>query len=419
MDISKEKAIKILLCIIALAAILRTGYVLFFSSPELSGDPYYYDRTAQYILIGDGYRNGNLYAYLPPLYAYFLAGIYSLFGHTYIAVKIVQIIISIATCYIIYLLATHLINRYGGIIASFLFACYPQFIRYPGELWTETLFIFIFLTCILLTYKYMASRNILLGIFAGILLGLSSLTREIALLFIIPMALWFLIMCHNNKMDASFVKYFGIFFIATALTIFPWTLRNYLVFGRLIPISTNGGVNFYIGNNPAADGGFNWRIPDGTEWPDNMKNASQQEWNSSEIQILNEGLKQGVDYIRNNPLRVLRLYSNKFFFLWRPPYYEINISTSMPVFIFRILWLLTYLILIGFAIPGMIVTIVLARWHWLLLHFWVLHVTAIHMLTYGGTRYRLPAIPILILFSVFVICILINRNIRRKSCHVS
>jgi len=34
--------------------------------------------------------------------------------------------------------------------------------------------------------------------------------------------------------------------------------RNYYHFGRFIPISTNGGINLYIGNNPYATGEYRW-----------------------------------------------------------------------------------------------------------------------------------------------------------------
>ena len=42
-----------------------------------------------------------------------------------------------------------------------------------------------------------------------------------------------------------------------ALVLAPWTIRNYLLLGGLVPLTTNVGVNLYIGNNPNArpDGG--------------------------------------------------------------------------------------------------------------------------------------------------------------------
>ena len=42
--------------------------------------------------------------------------------------------------------------------------------------------------------------------------------------------------------------------IGAALPVLPVTLRNYLIGGEFISIASNGGVNFYIGNNSLANG---------------------------------------------------------------------------------------------------------------------------------------------------------------------
>jgi hypothetical protein len=38
----------------------------------------------------------------------------------------------------------------------------------------------------------------------------------------------------------------------------PWTYRNWRVLGEFVPISTNGGVNLWIGNNPNATGAYSY-----------------------------------------------------------------------------------------------------------------------------------------------------------------
>ena len=36
------------------------------------------------------------------------------------------------------------------------------------------------------------------------------------------------------------------------LVMVPWTVRNAKCFGEFIPLTTNGGINLYIGNNALA-----------------------------------------------------------------------------------------------------------------------------------------------------------------------
>ena len=47
------------------------------------------------------------------------------------------------------------------------------------------------------------------------------------------------------------------FLVSTALVLAPWSVRNSIVLGNPSPLNSNGPVNFWIGNNPAATtGGF-------------------------------------------------------------------------------------------------------------------------------------------------------------------
>jgi len=51
----------------------------------------------------------------------------------------------------------------------------------------------------------------------------------------------------------------GVLVAALALAVVaPWTYRNWRAFGEFVPISTNGGVNLWIGNNPNATGAYNY-----------------------------------------------------------------------------------------------------------------------------------------------------------------
>src|SRR5207247_1262793 len=49
-------------------------------------------------------------------------------------------------------------------------------------------------------------------------------------------------------------------FLGLALVIAPVTLRNRLLGGEWVLVTHSGGINFYLGNGPGAEGTF--RVPD-------------------------------------------------------------------------------------------------------------------------------------------------------------
>ena len=45
-----------------------------------------------------------------------------------------------------------------------------------------------------------------------------------------------------------------VFIVTVVALILPWSLRNFIVFDALVPVSTNGGLNFYIGEQSECNG---------------------------------------------------------------------------------------------------------------------------------------------------------------------
>lgn len=396
----KRNVLIILTIILFCAFLLRLVWIYKFSSQVLTSDPFYYDQTAQSILKGEGYRNGHMFAYRPPVYPYFLAGVYSIFGNTYLPVKLVQAFISIFSCFIMFLLTKRLLNEKAALFSTFLFAFYPPFIRFSGELWTETLFVFLILGFFLFLYKYQQSSQLRNGVISGILLGIASLTREVALYFL-PLVLIWIIIC-NRRVDSRkvLINKVLIIVIPMLLIIMPWVIRNYVVFKTIIPVSTNGGVNFYMGNNPQATGEFYWVLPTGCVWPNTQGELTDKEMSIAEIAVYKECYKEGLVFILKNPFKALGIWSKKLMLLWRPPIYKMDITPLTPETILRIIWFVFYISILALFIPGFLVSLKMFGSNWLVFHFWVLFISFIQMLAAcADSRYFLPIVPALIIFS--------------------
>ena len=57
----------------------------------------------------------------------------------------------------------------------------------------------------------------------------------------------------KDKLRQS-LRYLSLSAIVAIAILAPWTIRNYIVFDRFVPISTNGGFNFWRGNNDVTTG---------------------------------------------------------------------------------------------------------------------------------------------------------------------
>jgi hypothetical protein len=94
------------------------------------------------------------------------------------------------------------------------------------------------------------------------------------------------------------VEKLALFSLTLILTLTPWLVYTEIMIGEPV-ISTNGGVNFYIGNNPNANGRYT--EPYG-------------------LTGYNDGYDKGLNYISNNPLSTLSLYLKKLVLLISTPY---------------------------------------------------------------------------------------------------
>lgn len=218
-----------------------------------------YDRWAREITAGD-WRGSEVF-FQAPLYPYLLAILYSLFGRSLDAVYLVQIAFAVAGCWALYRAGREMGGERVGLAAAGLAAVYGPFLFYDVQLLKESLAVSV--TCFLLWALAAArarpgwpgSRRWLA---AGALLGILPLLRENALLvlpFLLPLA-W-----TREGGRAGFGRNAGALLLGTALALAPVVLRNGLVGGDFLPTTFQGGVNFYIGNNPEADGTYRPIVP--------------------------------------------------------------------------------------------------------------------------------------------------------------
>jgi len=113
------------------------------------------------------------------------------------------------------------------------------------------------------------------------------------------------------------LRFYGVATLVAFAVVLPWTARNASLHGRLIPIATNGGFNFYMGNNPIWEGG----IPPLVRYFPRMTEDERTAWRAlPEAERDRRFYLMGLEYWKDQPGRALkgawhRLVS---FALWRP-----------------------------------------------------------------------------------------------------
>ncbi len=221
-------------------------------------DAAYHDQWARRIAAGDWL--GREVFFRAPLYPYFLGVLYTVFGSNPVPVRIVQFLLGALTCALTCLLGWRVGGRGVGILAGLGAAVYGPLIYFDGELLLpvlETLFGTGLLLALAVALERAQSRSVTaptgglaLWLTAGVLIGLFAVTRPNILAFLPVLAAFLAVRVGWRRALAPVAAIVAV----TALVIAPVTIHNAVVGHDPVLISSQGGLNLFIGNNPEADG---------------------------------------------------------------------------------------------------------------------------------------------------------------------
>lgn len=301
--------------IISILAILFRLYILVEFAPDCCGsDENVYHSIASNLVYKNSFVltrtderrlwTDEVYGAKPPAYPFFIAGIYKLIGPNFQAVRFIQIILSGVTGLLIYLIAGKIFSKKIGLVSLLIYSFFWETAFMSLNLFSENLYWFLISSII---YVLVSDRlqGIKQTVMVGFLLGLLTLTRASALTLIIPISIWFI---WKNLSFKNFLKIslIGVVFL---LTLAPWIQRNYRIYGKLVPIYTGGGMNFWMGNYPDSGGTYN--VPsetDPTQTPKLIQTGP-----AREIEWDNFYYQQTLNYVKTTPLAALDVDLRKVF----------------------------------------------------------------------------------------------------------
>jgi 4-amino-4-deoxy-L-arabinose transferase-like glycosyltransferase len=285
-----------LLALLLLAAVVYS----FALTPVLRySDEQEYAALATHLIHGPGYSldGTHLTAARPPGYAFFIAGLFALGGNV-IAVRIVQFLLLAGTVW--------LASRFGPpqyramafpVAMAVLLVCPAEFYL-AGTLYPQTLAAFLFLLALRLLL--IGQRSIWLNLGTGLVFSALLLTVPTfgPTMLILLFFAWLLKLIHWR--DVVLVL------IGASLLVGVWTARNAVTFHRFVPIASNSGKNFLIGNceNTIPYGGSG--NVDRTHYENEARALGLNEFDEDAYYA-----HAALTWIRNNPERAAVLYLEK------------------------------------------------------------------------------------------------------------
>lgn len=376
------------------ALVLRVAFLAMSEANVTEGDPKFYLEIAENLRAGEGYREGHLLAYRPPAFPAFIAGVQSLFGEELLRLRLAQSVLGALLCVLILALGWRLGGLRVGVLAAGFAACYPPLVRISSEILSENLFLCLLLGALYCLLRSRDGHRLPWQLGAGVLFGLAALTREVGLVVLLATLIWQVL--ERRSLSAGLANW-AMVLITCLLVVSPWTVRNYQQFERLVPVSTNGGINFYMGNNPQATGEFRWAIAPGARWNQPSPKGAL------ELEAGRLGFEAGLEFIESEPLRFVSL-SLKRAWIMLGPAYAVEAGQSAPELIYRLVWFAMYCALFAFGLVGALFLLASPyRNPCLLLYLAVLALMAPHVITVANPRYQLPIVPLLVLLSAMAV----------------
>lgn len=363
-------------------------------------DGKFYDEMAQDITSGNMMRH-NAY-FMGPLYPYFLALVYGTLGRDFLLVRMIQIVGGSLSVMLTYLIGTRLFRPSTALLGAIFLIFYGTTTFYEGQLLMTWLGTLLNLSVILLLLRIDEGAGWRPYVAAGLVLGLSALARANILIFLPVVLVWIVVV----RKPARRHLYALAFTAATALAVAPATIHNYIASKDFVLVTSNAGINFFIGNNEKANGVF--YPPLEVDFVTDATTRTQLELllgkDMTPSEVSSYWFDKAGQFIRENPWAELKLLGRKFALFFNG--YEIPQIESYDLArdrysTLKILFV-NFWILVSLALLGLLFSF--ARWRkYLLVQGYVVFYAFSIVLFFVTARYRVQIAPVLCLFAAYAL----------------
>jgi len=409
-----EKVPRRELLLLAGAMVLAFANVVTNRFQPLAGDGPEYDMQGTFFTMGKWWWSSTPFgvehasAWKAPLYPAWVGFWYELLGPSVTRVGYVQSLLAPLTVFLTWLLARRLFDPAVAIAAAFVVAVFPLAWEYYGLLYPEALAIPLTMLIVLVFLDRQPSPGRAIGL--GALIGICLLVRPTSFFLFAGVAVaWWIAAGPRRGLALTALS-----ITVAALVVAPWTIRNFVVADGFIPISVQDAASYGTFNEVSAsdpDLPYAWRshVIASDELLENGKPPTDAELRS-ELQ------SRAFDFIRENPTSVAEAFFwnglSRYWDVRRPGWALGEAPAEGRSRAVTTVGLGMYYVLLPLAIAGLWRA---RRRRELVLPILALAAAASLVFTVqGGTRYRAPLEPVIVILACSLVAPLTRRGARRE-----
>jgi 4-amino-4-deoxy-L-arabinose transferase-like glycosyltransferase len=361
-------------------------------------------------------------AYQAPGFPAFMALVMAVCGRDELWIRVAQVLLGAATTWFVYGLGRASYSHRVGLAAAWFFALDPTLVSFTHYLFNETLFIFLLTAALHLLARSRGVPNLAIAAGAGALFAAASYVKS-SVLYLLPLlAAWYA--WHHRAELGRALRFLLVAALAWSACVAPWAARNASVHGGFVLIDSSGPYNLWRGNQPNAyarrRAGSDWNVrfpapfsaysvaPVAEVGGSKLVEVVQDELGvdaPTDLQMMEGSQRAALRFITEDWVWTLERAWYKTVDVWNPTSFVMRhlfkdgYGEIPPLVESALSWacVLAYLAVLLFALPAM----------WMHRHdaftslvlLLVYYYTAIHAVTFGLTRFRLPIMPFLMVLA--------------------
>lgn len=393
--------------ILAGAVFLRVVWAALVPIDPVS-DSFAYQQFTAGLLEGRGYswQDGAPTAFWPVGTSAAYAMVYWLLGQSAAAAVAFHLLLTAGILTATLYLGTRWVGRPAALTACLLLAIWPMHIEFTTVIASELIF-----TALLLAALCVWESRRLSWWWQALLLGTAvaaaSYVRPTALLLPVVLACSTVF---DSRRRWHGIKTAGACVLVAGLLIAPWSIRNAHAFGEFVPISTNAGVNLWMGNNPASRGSY-------TEVPAAFAGMNEAE---RDRRLGAAGRQYIIDhpgrFVLNTGFRLVDTFGQETIGVhWNEPGLKRAFGTGVLLPL-KVAGQVFWMGVLGLGLWGSAMLVRRQGWRSAVFHsatLTILYFVAVHSLIVSQDRYHFPVTPLIALLAGFALCSLLRHHARK------